>query len=190
MSRQKLYYDVTLTVGAPSARVAPTLEADRDGNLIAALSALSGDAAALAKAQQEVTAIFIPYAGTVPAPSPGGGYQLTISNITQAEWGAGPLTITEDGGDQLIIYESDGNGNTFTLPAHASTPLGRQFFLQSGNSNSSGAGGPASFSADGNDVPVNGEADSVNNPVVSDGAFVRSVVVRARDRWVVTKTIP
>lgn len=67
---RKLYYDVTLTVGAPSARVAPTLEPDRNGALLDTLAALDGNSDGPARDRSELTSLFVPYHWTAPEPPP------------------------------------------------------------------------------------------------------------------------
>jgi hypothetical protein len=101
---RKLYYDVVLTEGAPSAVVAPTLTPDRNGNLLDRLPALTGNATASQKAQQELTAIFVPYsqeadAGEfefVDAISGDEGAERFFPNGTGFQ---GPIVLQFTGGD-------------------------------------------------------------------------------------------
>lgn len=67
---RKLYYDVALTAGAPSAQVSPTLTPDRNGAVLDTLPALDGNAGAGERDRQELTAVFMPYHWTPPPPPP------------------------------------------------------------------------------------------------------------------------
>jgi hypothetical protein len=97
-SRRKLYFDVVLTVGGPSARVSPMLDADRDGETFEALPALTGDADERQREGQELTPLFVPYHWTAPTPPPAPfGLESQTPGESNPAGFLGPLVITLTG---------------------------------------------------------------------------------------------
>lgn len=126
---RKLYYNVVLTEGAPSAVFSPTLAADRNGNLLDALPALTGNATDEQKARQEVTAIFVPYHQTAAG---AGGDFLFVDAISGDEGAErffpngtgfqGPIVLQFSGGDvnpatailgTTVVIDQDNPGTYF-----------------------------------------------------------------------------